>query len=84
MTVMDIKSFAAGQWIAPNDAARAIYSAIDGTQIARAGNSALDTDSMLDYARNVGGPALRHMTFHERWEWHDARVRVERAARDAE
>ncbi|MEL6533463.1 MAG: phenylacetic acid degradation bifunctional protein PaaZ, partial [Pseudomonadota bacterium] len=66
MTIGDIKSFAAGTWVGPDDAAREIRSAIDGTVIARAGNSALDTEAMLDYARSVGGPALRKMTFHDR------------------
>ncbi|MEM6390593.1 MAG: aldehyde dehydrogenase family protein, partial [Pseudomonadota bacterium] len=66
MTIGDIKSFAAGNWVGPDDAAREIRSAIDGTVIARAGNSALDTEAMLDYARSVGGPALRKMTFHDR------------------
>ena len=66
MTIGDIKSFAAGTWVGPDDAAREIRSAIDGTVIARAGNSARDTEAMLDYARSVVGPALRKMTFHDR------------------
>ena len=64
--VIDVKSYAAGAWVGPDDAARPIFSAIDGTQIARAGNSALDTDAMLDHARSTGGSALRQMTFHDR------------------
>lgn len=66
MTVQDVQSFAAGQWIAPDSSARDIHSAITGKLIARAGNSALDVDAMLDFARNVGGPTLRAMTFHDR------------------
>ncbi|MEM9708464.1 MAG: phenylacetic acid degradation bifunctional protein PaaZ [Pseudomonadota bacterium] len=65
-TILDIKSFAAGEWVVPDDAARPIYSAIDGSEIARAGNGGLDTEAMLDYGRRVGGPALRAMTFHDR------------------
>ena len=66
MTVQDIKSYAAGQWINVNDVACDIRSAITGEVIARAGNSNLDVDSMLDHARSVGGSNLRAMTFHQR------------------
>ncbi|TKZ22039.1 phenylacetic acid degradation bifunctional protein PaaZ [Shimia litoralis] len=66
MTVQQISSFAAGEWLAPGEGARNIASAITGDVIATAGNNALDAQAMLDYARNVGGPALRALTFHER------------------
>jgi len=55
MTIQSVNSFAAGQWIKADDSAREIYSAVTGELIARAGNSRLDTDSMLDYARTHGG-----------------------------
>jgi len=63
--MQQINSFAAGKWIAPTAEARPIYSAVTSEKIAQAG-SALDTQAMLDYARNVGGPALRALTFHDR------------------
>ena len=66
MSIRQISSFAAGEWIAPGAGARDIASAITGAVIASAGNSALDVQSMLDHARDVGGPALRAMTFHDR------------------
>ncbi len=66
MTLMQVASYAAGQWIAPGAAARPIASAITGAQIALAGNDALDVQAMLDHAREVGGPALRAMGFHDR------------------
>ncbi|QFT75483.1 phenylacetic acid degradation bifunctional protein PaaZ [Ruegeria sp. THAF33] len=66
MTIQQISSFAAGEWVSPGAGARNITSAVTGEVIATAGNSALDVQGMLDYARNVGGPALRQMTFHER------------------
>ncbi len=66
MTVQDVESFVAGQWIGPDSAAREIHSAITGDIIARAGNGSLDVDTMLDHARNVGGLALRALTFHDR------------------
>ena len=66
MSLHQISSFAAGEWIAPGAGARTIASAITGEAFATAGNSALDVQGMLDYARNVGGPALRKMGFHDR------------------
>ena len=43
-----------------------IASAIDGALVARTGSGGLDFGGMLRHAREVGGPALRKMTFHER------------------
>ena len=66
MDIRQISSFAAGEWIAPGTGARSIASAITGEVIASAGNDALDAQAMLGFARDVGGPALRAMTFHDR------------------
>jgi len=66
MSIQQVSSFVSGQWIAPGAGARNIASAITGEVIASAGNDALDVQSMLDYARNHGGPALRALTFHDR------------------
>jgi len=66
MSLLDVSSFAAGQWIAPGAGARNIASAITGEVIAQAGNDTLNVQAMLDYARTVGGPSLRKMTFHDR------------------
>ncbi|AUR12561.1 phenylacetic acid degradation protein PaaZ [Phaeobacter inhibens] len=66
MSLLDVSSFAAGQWIAPGAGARSIASAITGAPLAQAGNDALGVQGMLDYARTVGGPSLRKLTFHDR------------------
>jgi oxepin-CoA hydrolase/3-oxo-5,6-dehydrosuberyl-CoA semialdehyde dehydrogenase len=66
MTILDVKSFAAGQWVDTDSSARDIHSAITGEVIARAGNLTLDVTGMLDFGRKVGGPALRAMSFHDR------------------
>ncbi|MCG6902579.1 MAG: aldehyde dehydrogenase family protein, partial [Rhodobacter sp.] len=66
MSLPEIKSFAAGEWIAPGIGARDIENAVTGAVMARAGNDALDVQAMLDYARNTGGPAMRALTFHDR------------------
>jgi len=62
----DIHSYVAGQWIPAGEGARGITSAITGAPIAFAGNDALDVQSMLAHARELGGPALRKLTFHDR------------------
>ncbi|UWR20968.1 phenylacetic acid degradation bifunctional protein PaaZ [Sulfitobacter sp. S190] len=66
MPILDVPSYAAGNWIAPDTDARTIASAITGDTIARAGSAALDTGAMHRHARDVGGPALRALTFHDR------------------
>ena len=66
MSIQNVSSFVAGQWAAPDSNARDIHSAVTGEIIARAGNSTLDVDAMLEYGCTVGGPALRAMTFHDR------------------
>ena len=66
MSLLDVSSFAVGEWIAPGAGARSIASAITGAPLAQAGNDALDVQAMLAYARDTGGPALRALTFHDR------------------
>lgn len=63
--MLQINSFAAGNWVAPSKQARPIFSAVTSEKIAQAGGP-LDTQAMLDHARNIGGPALRALTFHDR------------------
>ena len=62
----DIQSFVCGGWIGPDSSARGVFDAVDGTQIGVAGSLGFDRAGMVDYAKSVGGPALRAMTFHER------------------
>ncbi|SPH27437.1 Bifunctional protein PaaZ [Ascidiaceihabitans donghaensis] len=66
MSILDVKSFVAGQWVAPDEDARSIENAVTGAVLGRAGNGSLDVQAMLDHARDVGGPALRNLTFHDR------------------
>ena len=66
MTIQDVNSFVAGQWIGSDESARHVRSAVTGEVIARVGNATLNVEEMLDHARSQGGPALRAMTFHER------------------
>jgi len=66
MDVIEVGSFLAGQWFAPGPHARAVESAVTGETIARVGCPRLDCGAILDYAKQVGGPKLRSMTFHDR------------------
>ncbi len=70
MSIINVGSYAIGQWIAAaqddNAAARTVNSAVTGEPVAVVGNTCLDTAAMLDHARTDGGIALRAMSFHQR------------------
>jgi len=63
---MILKNYALGKWIAGEGKGQPLYNAITGTKIAETSSKGLDFGEMMDYARKVGGPTLRKMTFHER------------------
>lgn len=63
---MQLKSYAQGKWFAGSGEGIALRDATTGAVIARASAAGLDFRGMLDYARRIGGPALRALTFHER------------------
>ncbi|NND61158.1 MAG: phenylacetic acid degradation bifunctional protein PaaZ [Gammaproteobacteria bacterium] len=63
---MKLQSFAQGRWVAGDGDGKPLCSAVNGETIAAIDSSGLDFTAMTDYARTVGGPALRSMTFHER------------------
>jgi oxepin-CoA hydrolase / 3-oxo-5,6-dehydrosuberyl-CoA semialdehyde dehydrogenase len=67
MKTQQLLNYARDQWVA-GDTSRLseIASAIDGAPVARTGSGGLDFAGMLRHAREVGGPALRKLTFHER------------------
>ena len=64
--MISVESYIAGQWIAPDESAQSIHSAVTGEIIAHAGSGQLDMQAMLSAAKDRAGPALREMTFHER------------------
>jgi len=63
---MVLKNYALGKWTAGEGEGQALYNAITGAKIAETSSKGLDFGEMMDYARKVGGPTLRKMTFHER------------------
>src|SRR5690348_15187165 len=65
MKTRQLLNYERDQWVA-GDAIVEIPSAIDGSPVATTGSGGIDFAAMLAHARDVGGPALRKLTFHER------------------
>jgi oxepin-CoA hydrolase/3-oxo-5,6-dehydrosuberyl-CoA semialdehyde dehydrogenase len=63
---MKLKNYALGQWVEGEGDGTPLYNAVNGQLVATATSKGLDFKAMLEYARNVGGPTLRKMTFHQR------------------
>jgi oxepin-CoA hydrolase/3-oxo-5,6-dehydrosuberyl-CoA semialdehyde dehydrogenase len=61
-----LNNYACGQWVAGSEKGQELFNAITGDAIATASSKGLDFGKMCDYARTVGGPKLRKMTFQER------------------
>src|ERR1043165_3441709 len=59
-------NYVAGEWVAGTGAATDLFHAVTGEKIAEASTSGIGFQAMVDYAKRMGGPALRRMTFHER------------------
>jgi oxepin-CoA hydrolase/3-oxo-5,6-dehydrosuberyl-CoA semialdehyde dehydrogenase len=66
MKTQQLLNYERDRWVAGQDGLSELASAIDGSPVAIAGSGGLDFGAMLRHAREVGGPALRKMTFHER------------------
>ena len=66
MKPLTLLNYARDQWVQGAGNLVELPSAITGEVVASTGSSGLDFKAMLDHARNVGGPALRKLTFHER------------------
>jgi oxepin-CoA hydrolase / 3-oxo-5,6-dehydrosuberyl-CoA semialdehyde dehydrogenase len=61
-----LQSLALDRWVEPSGGFVDIPSAVDGSIVARASSAGLDFAAMARHAREVGGPALRQLTFHRR------------------
>ncbi len=55
-----------GHWITGDDKGQVLFNAVTGEPVATASTKGLDFAAMADYARKVGNPALRRLTFHQR------------------
>ncbi|TKA04967.1 phenylacetic acid degradation bifunctional protein PaaZ [Actinacidiphila oryziradicis] len=61
-----LQSYVNGDWYTGPDEGRALFDAATGEEVARISTQGVDAESALRYAREVGGPALRALSFHQR------------------
>lgn len=60
------RSFTEGKWREVAAGARPFHDAVTGEEIGLISSAGIDMAAALAYGREVGGPALRKLTFHER------------------
>ena len=59
------ENYALGNWVSGNGNETVLHNAITGAEIGTV-SSGLDFSSMMKYARDIGSPALRKLTFQQR------------------
>ena len=59
-------NYVKGEWIAGDGTGSDLFHAVTGEKIGEASTAGLDFGGMVSYAKRVGGPALRKLTFHDR------------------
>ncbi|MBE3002364.1 phenylacetic acid degradation bifunctional protein PaaZ [Nocardiopsis sp. HNM0947] len=61
-----LASYAQGSWFTPADEGTPLADANTGATVARISAQGPDAAAMIAHAREVGGPAVRALTFHQR------------------
>ena len=61
-----LENYITGKWVTGDSDGQVLRDAVNGEEIGIATTNGLDFASVLNYARSVGNPILRKMTFHER------------------
>jgi oxepin-CoA hydrolase/3-oxo-5,6-dehydrosuberyl-CoA semialdehyde dehydrogenase len=61
-----LQNYALDEWKTAAGDLSEVRSAITGETVALTGSQGLDFEAMLAHGRDIGGPALRAMTFHQR------------------
>jgi oxepin-CoA hydrolase/3-oxo-5,6-dehydrosuberyl-CoA semialdehyde dehydrogenase len=61
-----LENYITGSWITGDGDGQLLYNAVTGEPLAAATTKGLDFKAITGYARSVGNPALRKMTFHAR------------------
>lgn len=61
-----LPSHVEGRWVTPTGHGEPLLDPVTGEQVARFSAGGLDLGAVLRHGREVGGPALRALTFHER------------------
>jgi oxepin-CoA hydrolase / 3-oxo-5,6-dehydrosuberyl-CoA semialdehyde dehydrogenase len=63
---MKLESYVCGRWHESAGEGTLLRDATTGAVVAQASTDGVDFKAVLDYARRVGGPPLRELTFHQR------------------
>lgn len=66
MPLIQLENYAEGKWVAGKNEGEVLHNAVTGDAIYTASSTGVDFGDMMQYARKVGGPALRRLTFQER------------------
>ena len=61
-----LRSYVSGHWHVPTAEGVPLHDAVTGEEIARISSAGIDMAAALRHGREVGGPALRELTFHQR------------------
>jgi oxepin-CoA hydrolase/3-oxo-5,6-dehydrosuberyl-CoA semialdehyde dehydrogenase len=61
-----LESYVAGRWFRGTDGGEPVLDAVTGQEVTRVSSHGLDFAALVAHARDVGGPAIRELTFHER------------------
>jgi oxepin-CoA hydrolase / 3-oxo-5,6-dehydrosuberyl-CoA semialdehyde dehydrogenase len=61
-----LQNYAYGNWIAGEGQGQDLFNAITGDVVTTVSSKGLDFNKMCEYARKVGGPKLRALTFQQR------------------
>ncbi len=61
-----LEHYACGAWVRGTGRTTTLLHAVTGEPVAETSSGGLDFKAMADYARTVGGPRLRALTFHQR------------------
>ncbi len=63
---MKLASYVGGNWVEGNDEGAPLVDPVTGEELARASTTGIDIGAAMAYGRDVGGPALRAMTYEQR------------------
>ena len=63
---MKLQSYVSGQWQEGTGSGVTVRDAVTGEPVCDVSSEGVDFAAMVRHGRDVGGPALRAMTFHER------------------
>lgn len=78
-----LPNYLSGKWQTGNDAGTALRDPVKGTELVRVSSAGLDLADGFRYAREVGGPALRALTYAQRADLLARVAEVLQANRDA-